>query len=228
MKITYLSHSCFLVESNDVTVIIDPFLTGNPQASARAEDITADAILITHGHSDHVGDAVAIAKRNNCKIIASFELAMHLAKSDVEVHPLGIGGSFDFGWGKVKMTHAFHGTGIESETGELIYGGMPTGILLTMGGKTFYHAGDTGLFGDMKIIGEFNNIDVAALPIGDNFTMGIEDAVIAATWLQAKQYVPMHYNTFDLIKQDAEEWKALMTKQSLDGVVLSAGESISI
>lgn len=228
MKLTYLSHSCFLVESENATVIIDPFLSGNPQATVGPDSIKVDAILITHGHSDHVGDAVAIAKENNCKIITNFELAMHLAKSEVEVHPLGIGGSFNFEWGKVKLTQAFHGSGIETGTGDFLYGGMPTGILLTMEGKTLYHAGDTGLFGDMKIIGELSSIDVAALPIGDNFTMGIEDATVAATWLQAKKYVPVHYNTFDLIKQNPEEWKSLMTEKGLDVAIMATGESILI
>jgi L-ascorbate metabolism protein UlaG (beta-lactamase superfamily) len=228
MKITYLSHSCFLVEHNNYKVIIDPFLSSNPSAKVSPEEINVDAVLITHGHSDHVGDAISIAKRNNCKIVAGFELAMHLAKSDVEVHPLGIGGSFKFEWGKVKLTKAFHGSGIETEMGEFLYGGMPAGILLSMGEETFYHAGDTDLFYDMKLIGDLNNIDIAALPIGDNFTMGPEDATIAATWLKAKQYIPMHYDTFDLIKQDPVEWKNQMALKNLEVVVMSSGDVITI
>lgn len=226
INIQFLGHSCFLIESEGNKVIIDPFLNNNPIATAKAEDIVVDAIMITHGHADHIGDAISIAKRNNCHIIAEDKLALHLSQQGVEAHRLGIGGVFDFPWGKVKLVHAQHGTAIEGEQ-ENVYG-TPTGFVVTMNNKTFYHAGDTGLFGDMKVLGEFNNIDVALLPIGDNFTMGINDSVIAAEWLKASKNIPMHYNTFDIIKQDSNEWLEKMAANNLNGQVLKVGEILSI
>lgn len=226
INIQFLGHSCFLVESEGRKIIIDPFLNGNPGAALKAEDITVDAILVTHGHADHIGDAVTIAKQNNCNIIAEDKLALHLSQHGVDVHRLGIGGAFNFPWGKVKLVQAQHGASIEGDQENV--SGTPTGFIVTMGGKTLYHAGDTGLFGDMKILGELNNIDVALLPIGDNFTMGIDDSVVAAKWLNASQYVPMHYNTFDIIKQDPNEWLEKMKKNNLNGEVLNVGQTMLI
>lgn len=227
MKIKYLGHSCVLVESNGKKVIIDPFLNGNPNCDFKAEDVEVDGILITHGHIDHVGDSIAIARKNNCPIVAENELAMHLAKDGIEIHPLGIGGQFEFSWGKVKLVQSQHGTGIEWGEGN-VCGSTPTGFILTMNNKTIYHAGDTGLFGDMKMLGELNEIDVAALPIGDNFTMGIEDSIIAADWLKAKKYIPIHYNTFEVIKQDPNEWLEKMNEKSLPGCILNSGEELAV
>ncbi|MFC4766033.1 metal-dependent hydrolase [Effusibacillus consociatus] len=227
MKITYHGHSCFLAEAGGKTVIIDPFLTGNPKAIAKAEDIKVDAILLTHGHSDHLGDAINIAKRNNAPIIAPFELAMYCAGKGALVHPMHLGGAHEFEFGRVKLTIAFHGSGIE-ENGTFVYTGNPCGFLLTMQGKTFYHAGDTALFGDMKLIGELNKIDAAALPIGDNFTMGPDDAVLAASWLGAKKVIPMHYNTWPLIEQDANAFAARLQPAGIEGVVMNAGQSIEV
>lgn len=227
MKLTYHGHACFLVEAADKRVIIDPFLTGNPQALAKPEDIQVDAVLLTHGHSDHLGDAVEIAKRNQAVIVAPFELALFCAKKGASVHPMHLGGSHEFDFGRVKLTIAFHGSAAE-DGDQIVYTGNPAGFLLTMEGKTFYHAGDTALFGDMKLIGELNHIDVAALPIGDNFTMGPDDAVLAAKWIRSKKVIPMHYNTFPLIEQDGNAFAARLQPIGIEGIVMQPGESIEI
>jgi L-ascorbate metabolism protein UlaG (beta-lactamase superfamily) len=227
MRITYHGHATFVVEHDGHRVAIDPFLSGNPLAVAKPEEIEVEAILLTHAHSDHVADVETIARKNNAIVVAVFELASYYGRKGLNVHPMHIGGSHQFPFGRVKYTLAFHGAGIELPDG-IGYGGNPGGILLTMGDKTFYHAGDTGLFMDMKLIGELNRIDVAALPIGDNFTMGPEDALLAAEWVRAKKVIPIHYNTFDLIKQDPEAFVAALGKKGIDGVVLRPGETIEV
>ncbi|PWI58073.1 metal-dependent hydrolase [Sulfoacidibacillus thermotolerans] len=226
MKVTYLGHASFMLETATHHVLIDPFLTGNPKASIRADEVQADAILLTHAHSDHVGDTIAIAKRTGALVVAVYELAQWLAAQGVSTHPMHLGGAHDFPFGRVKFTLAFHGAGIETPAG-LVYGGNPAGILFTAQGKTFYHSGDTALFGDMKLIGELNRIDVAALPIGDNFTMGPEDAVLAAEWVKAKMVIPMHYDTFPLISQDATAFVRQLAHKGIKGQVLAPGQSLS-
>ena len=197
MKVSYHGHSVVKIEANGKVILIDPFLTGNPTTDLKAEDVKVDAILLSHGHGDHVGDTVELAKKNNAVVIAPFELATFLSWQGVNTHPMHIGGSHEFDFGKVKFTQAFHGSSyIDEENKTITYTGMPAGILFTAEEKTVYHAGDTALFSDMKLIGELNNIDVAFLPIGDNFTMGPEDAVLAKmdsgenSCTDALQYVP--------------------------------------
>ncbi|WAH37925.1 metal-dependent hydrolase [Alicyclobacillus dauci] len=224
MRLTYHGQSCFIIENGQDSIIIDPFLSGNDKATIKPDDVNVSYVLLTHGHGDHVLDAEAIARRCNATIIAPNELANYYGSKGLNVHPLHIGGKHDFPFGRVKLTLAFHGSGMETDNG-LVYVGPPVGFLITMDGKTIYHAGDTGLFGDMKIIGELNNIDIALLPIGDNFTMGPEDALIAAEWVRAKTVIPMHYNTFPLIAQDGGQFVRDLKDKGINGIELKIGES---
>lgn len=227
MNISYHGHSVVRIQTGGKTILIDPFLTGNPTTDMQARDVTVDAILLTHGHGDHVGDTVELAKRNDALVVAPFELAAFLSWKGVKTHAMHIGGSHTFDFGIVKFTQAFHGSSfIDEQTKTITYTGMPAGILFTAEDKTIYHAGDTALFSDMKLIGSRHTIDVAFLPIGDNFTMGPEDAVIAAEWLGAKIVVPMHYNTFQVIEQDPHQFISQL-KASI-GRVLKPGENIEL
>lgn len=227
MKVTFLGHSAVWIETATHRVAIDPFLTGNGATTVKADDLTPHAILLTHAHADHVGDTVGIAKRAGAQVVAVYELAMWLGAQGVNVHPMHIGGAHAFEFGQVKYTLAFHGAGIETKDG-ILYGGQPAGILYKADGRTIYHAGDTGLFGDMKIIGERNEIDLAILPIGDNFTMGPEDAVLAAQWLRAKAVLPVHYNTFPLIAQDGRAFAGSLSACGIRCYPLASGESLEI
>ncbi|MEH7176488.1 metal-dependent hydrolase [Neobacillus vireti] len=226
MKVSYHGHSVVQIDSNGKKIIIDPFIRGNQSTDLKVEDVNPDVILVTHGHNDHVGDTVEIAKRNNSLVIANHEIATFLGWQGVNTHGMHIGGSRQFDFGKVKLTQAFHGSSYETENNELIYCGMPAGILFMAEGKTIYHAGDTGLFSDMKLIGERHPIDVAFLPIGDNFTMGPEDAAYAAKLLGAKMVVPIHYNTFPPIKQDPFQFVEML--ENKNGKVLEPGEFIEL
>jgi L-ascorbate metabolism protein UlaG (beta-lactamase superfamily) len=221
-KATFLGHSCVMLEAGPHRVIIDPFLTGNTQATVKPEDIDVSHILVTHGHGDHIGDAVAIAKRTGAIIIANYEIVNLVGKEGVTSHPLHIGGGFNFPFGRAKMTIAHHGGGYGADAS--IYTGPAAGFLVTIGGKTVYHSGDTGLFLDMKLIGEMNKIALAFLPIGDNFTMGIDDAVKAVEFLRPAKVVPIHYDTFDIIRADPHEFVGKVTGS--EAVVVRPGESI--
>lgn len=218
---TFLGHSCFLLEDGDNRVIIDPFLSGNPQAQLKPEDVSVSHILLTHAHGDHLGDALSIAKANDAVVIAPFELANYCEQNGCKVHPMYIGGAHVFPFGRVKMTIAHHGSSLPDGG----YAGNPVGLLLTFSEKVFYHSGDTGLFYDMKLIGEMNDIDLAVLPIGDNFTMGIDDAVKAVEFIQPKSVIPMHYKTFDVIDVSPEEFVAKVTDLGYNSVVLKVGEA---
>ncbi|WP_394188416.1 metal-dependent hydrolase [Paenisporosarcina quisquiliarum] len=210
MYVSFHGHSVVKIKTGDFTILIDPFISGNGLTDLIAENEKPNVILLTHGHNDHVGDTVAIAKANDSLVIAPFELAEYLEWQGVRTHGMHIGGAYQFEFGKVKLTQAFHGSSYVTEKNEIIYTGMPAGILFSAEGKTIYHAGDTALFGDMKLIGERHPIDLAFLPIGDNFTMGIEDAAYAVELLNPQAVVPIHYNTFPPIKQDPNDFKELV------------------
>ncbi|MGE7666085.1 metal-dependent hydrolase [Ureibacillus composti] len=224
MEISYHGHSIVKIKTNGTNIIIDPFIRGNSLTDLKVEEEKPDVILLTHGHNDHVGDTIELAKANNSLVVAPNELANYLATQGVNVHNMGIGGAFEFPFGKVKYTLAFHGSVYETENGEIINAGNPGGILFFAEGVTIYHAGDTALFGDMKLIGERHPIDVAFLPIGDNFTMGPEDAAYAVSLLNPKNVVPIHYNTFPVIKQDPNTFAELVKTSNVQ--ILNSGDKV--
>ncbi len=216
MRIKWLGHSAFLIEGSK-KIIIDPFITGNPKAPVKAEDIKADIVLVTHDHGDHLGDAYDITKKNNAVLVSIFEITQDAASKGVEKTEGGnIGGTIEIDGVKIHFTAAAH-----SSEGL----GDPVGFIIEMDGKTIYHAGDTGLFSDMALYGEFFNIDVALLPIGDRFTMGPKSAAKAAKMLKAKKVIPMHWGTFPLLPGDPAEFAKLA---ECEVVILQPGESVEI
>lgn len=226
VEISYHGHSIVKILTNGKTILIDPFIQGNDLTDLKVDEQKPDAILLTHGHGDHVGDTVAIAKANAALVVAPNELAVYIGWQDVRTHPMHIGGAHQFDFGQVKFTQAFHGSAYITEDKEIIYTGMPAGILFMAEGLTVYHAGDTALFGDMKLIGERHKIDVAFLPIGDNFTMGPEDAAYAVSLLKPKIVVPIHYDTFPPIKQDPQQFASLVKDAEVQ--ILKAGEFVKL
>jgi L-ascorbate metabolism protein UlaG (beta-lactamase superfamily) len=214
-----------IVTAKKERIIVDPFFTDNPRASTSVDKVDADYILVSHGHGDHVGDVEALAKRTKALIIANNEIAVYYANKGLQSHGQQIGGGFQHPFGYLKLTQAFHG----SELPDGSNGGNPAGFLLnTTEGKKIYLACDTGLFGDMELIGD-EGIEFAALPIGDNFTMGPDDALKAVKLLRAKHVAPVHYNTWDVIKQDADAWAARVRKETQSKVtVMKPGDSITI
>lgn len=225
VTVTWYSHSCLLIESGDARLLVDPFITGNPLAPLRADQIEANFIFVSHGHGDHVGDTVAIAKRTGATVVSNFEIHNWLSAQGVENgHPQHIGGGFDYPWGRAKLTIAHHGSALPDGS----YGGNPCGFIFYVEGKKIYHACDTGLFYDMKLIGE-EGIDLAVLPIGDNFTMGPEDSLRAVKLIAPRRVLPIHYDTFDIIRQDPAAWKARVEKETAAVVdLLKPGESITL
>ncbi len=228
IRITYLSHACFLIEGGGSRLIIDPFLKGNPNAPIPPEEVKVDYVLVTHGHPDHLGDSVEIANRNNATIVAPFELGLFCERQGAkQVHTMHIGGSYTFPFGSLKMTPAFHGSGYPDENG-MVYTGNPCGFLVRMEGKTLYHAGDTGLMSEMKLIGERNEIDAAMLPIGDNYTMGEEDALYAARLLRCSMVIPMHFGTFPVLIPNAGSFQEKADSSGINARTLGFGESLDL
>lgn len=225
VKLTYHGHASWTIESQGTTLLIDPFLTGNPLADTGPDQVKADYILISHAHGDHLGDTVAIAKRTGAMVISNFEIATYCQNQGLQAHALHIGGGYDFPFGRVKLTIAHHGSSFPDGS----YAGNPCGFLIKTGGKTIYDAADTGLFYDMKLIGEQEALDVALLPIGDNFTMGPDDALYAVQLLQPKVVIPMHYGTFDVIQQDPHAFALRVEAETqAQCVVLEPGQSYTL
>ena len=237
MKIQFHGHACFSIITEDYWgnfheigkhLLIDPFITGNPMAQISADDLTPDVILITHGHHDHIGDTVSIAKRTGCLVICNPEIESYLHKKGVtNTHGMNIGGAYQFDFGIVKMTSALHSSALE-EDGQMIYMGNPGGFLIKAEGYTIYHAGDTGLSHEMTLLGNANRIDVALLPIGGNYTMDVSDAMLAARALRAKQIVPMHYNTFPIITQNENFYSNQLLNYGIPCTVLKPEETLEL
>ncbi|KIL41080.1 metal-dependent hydrolase [Gordoniibacillus kamchatkensis] len=229
MNVQFLGHSCVRITTGGTRLLIDPFLSGNPLAGAKADDLEADYVLLTHAHGDHIADAASIAVRTGATVVATFELAQYMRWQGAKTHEMNLGGSFRFDFGTVQMVPGFHSSGIvNEETKTIVYGGMPAGFVLTLEGKRIYHAGDTCLFSDMKLIAAKGAVDLAFLPIGDNYTMGPDDALTAAEWVQAKAVVPLHYNTFPVIRQNAEQFAAALNERGIRGIVLEPGQSTQL
>ena len=219
----YYGHSCFLLDDGQYKVLVDPFLTGNPAAAITADAVEADFILVSHAHSDHIGDAGEIAARTGAEVIGTPEvLALLSPQVDAgKLHGMNLGGSATLPFGKVRLTLAQHSAGVA--------GGIACGFVLYLGGRVFYFAGDTALFSDMQLIGRKDAIDYALLPIGDYYTMGLEDAALAAQWLGARHVIPLHYDTWPVIAQDVQKYKELTEAMSKAEVhIVAPGQSLAI
>lgn len=221
MNIRFLGHACFELTYEGTTVLIDPWLEGNPQAPVGPDDVEADAILISHGHVDHLGDAVAIARRTGAPVCAIVELAQEIGGEGVEARDFNLGGTLTFDWGWVRLVPAWHTAVSPSGTPH-----TPAGLVVGFGGRTIYHLGDTCLFSDLQLVPRRDPLDVALIPIGGHYTMDRHDAVIAAEFVKAKQVVPCHYDTFAPIETDPEAFKAdVELATASEVVVLKPGET---
>ena len=223
MELRFLGHAAFALSDGDITVLVDPFLTGNPKAAASAEELDATTILVSHGHGDHLGDTVAIAKRTGAPVVAVVELANEIGGEGVEVRDPNLGGTVTFDWGSVKLVPAWHTSNSPSGTPSIA-----CGLLIEFAGTTIYHLGDTCLFSDLQLVGRGRELDVALMPIGGHYTMDRHDAVEAARLVGARTVVPMHYDTFPPIETDAQAFKAdVEAATSSRVVVLAPGETLT-
>ncbi len=223
VEFVYYGHSCFLLDDGQYKLLFDPYFTGNPSTAVDPEAVSCDYILLSHGHQDHFGDAPAIAKRTGATILGVPEVLQLCQQQEggLLVHGMNIGGSVRLPFGRVRMTMAMHSSGVP--------GAVACGYVVSIGGLNIYFAGDTALFGDMKLIGHKDALDYALLPIGDNFTMGLEDAALAAQWLNARHIIPIHYNTWPVVAQDAEQYKKLTEAMSRAEVhIVRPGSSLEL
>ncbi|MDK8179432.1 metal-dependent hydrolase [Paenibacillus sp. UMB4589-SE434] len=227
MRCTFHGHACLEIQSDKHRLIIDPFLTSNPSATVQAVDIKVDTILLTHGHGDHIEDAAAIANHNEATVVAIVELADFMSKQGVHsTIGMNLGGGAELSFGHIKWVPALHSSSY-SVDGQNVYMGNPAGIVLQIDGMTIYHAGDTALFSDMKLIGERYKPDIAFLPIGSFFTMDPIDALQAAKWVQAKHVVPVHYNTFPPIQQDGRAFVEQLAHSCIQGHYMAPGQTLN-
>lgn len=225
MEVTFYGHSCFLVNIRDTNILFDPFISGNENAKGiEIDSIKADYILLSHGHQDHILDALTIAKNNNATLVSNYEIISWYAKQGYDKgQPLNQGGSWKFDFGRVKYVNAVHSSGLPDGS----YGGNPGGFIVTVGETEIYFAGDTALTLDMELIGLYNLVDLAFLPIGDCFTMGVDDAIIAADYVKCDQIVGMHYDTFPPIKIDKAEAKTKFQDAGKELILFEIGETKS-
>lgn len=225
MKITFYGHSCLGIEVNDVTILVDPFITGNPKAShINIDELEADYILLTHAHQDHILDVENIAKRTGAIVVSNYEIVTHFEKLGIEAHPMNHGGQWDFEFGNVKYVNAIHSSSFPDGT----YGGQPGGFVIEGEHKNIYIAGDTALTFDMKLIPLQTKLDLAILPIGDNFTMGIKDAIMASDFVQCDKVLGCHFDTFGYIEINHDEAKQAFFEKGKDLMLLEIGESIEL
>jgi L-ascorbate metabolism protein UlaG (beta-lactamase superfamily) len=224
-KLTWYGHATLGLETGGYKILIDPYFSGNPAATASADKMKPDFILVTHGHGDHIGDTVAIARRSGATVISNAEISGWLGKQGLKTHAQHLGGGYKHPFGYLKLTLALHGSGLPDGS----YGGNPAGFLLTTNdGKKIYLAGDTGLFGDMRLIGE-EGLDLAVIPIGDNYTMGPDDALRAVKLLTPRHVIPIHFGTWGLIAQDPNAWASRVQKETSAQVhVLKPGDSFEL